>query len=198
MPSPVGHSLTGYLIYCGTAKVAPEKRWRTIALYLFAANAPDFDFIPGLLAGEPARYHHGPSHSLGFAILFGLALSLTMALFKLGAGKRTFIIFFALYFSHVLLDYLSTDTSIPYGVPIFWPFSNEHYIARFAFFPDIHRPVSSGIDFITGVLSVHNLWAAIIESLLLVPVILLLSIRRRWVISPTAMREAARQAKSPR
>jgi inner membrane protein len=198
MPSPVGHSLTGYLIYRATGRGAADERWWTFAVYLVAANAPDLDFIPGLLMGNPGRYHHGPSHSLGFAILFGLALSLTMAFFKLGSGKRNFIIFFALYFSHVLLDYLSTDTSFPYGVPLFWPLSNDFYIAPFAFLPDIKRPISSGLEFIIGVFSLRNFWAAIMESLLLVPLILLISVRRRWVISPTAIRKTARQEKFPR
>src|SRR5919109_37383 len=132
MPSPVGHSLTGYLIYRVAAKDA-EDRWWTFALYLAAANAPDLDFIPGLLMGNPGRYHHGPSHSVGFAILFGLALSLTMALFKRGDGMRNLTVFFSLYFSHVLLDYVGTDTSFPYGVPLLWPLSHEYYIAPFAF-----------------------------------------------------------------
>jgi inner membrane protein len=166
----------GYLIY-RAADDAGEKRWRTVALYLFAANAPDLDFIPGLLMGNPERYHHGPSHSLGFAILFGLALSLTTALFKLGDGRRNFSVFFSLYFSHVLLDYLSTDSSIPYGVPLFWPLSDEYYMAPFAFLPDIHRPVSSGMKFITGVLSLHNLWAATVEFLMLGFLILLFTVR---------------------
>jgi inner membrane protein len=190
MPSPVGHSLTGYLIYRATAKGDANERWWTFALYLVAANIPDLDFIPGLLVGEPGRYHHGVSHSLGFAILFGLALSLTLAAFKLGDGIQNFVIFFSLYFSHVLLDYLSTDTSFPYGVPLFWPLSKEYYIAPFAFLPDIHRPVSSGMKFITGLLSVHNLWAATVEALMLGFLILLFTVGSGRVINRSATREA--------
>jgi len=197
MPSPVGHSLTGYLIYRATAGTAAEETWRTLLLYLVAANIPDLDFIPGLLVGEPGRYHHGASHSLGFAILFGLALSLTLAAFKLGDRIQNFVIFFSLYFSHVLLDYLSTDTSFPYGVPLFWPLSNEYYIAPFAFLPDIHRPVSSGIKFITGVLSLHNLWAATVEALMLGFLILLFTVRTGRVINRSATREPASKKMFP-
>jgi inner membrane protein len=196
MPSPVGHSLTGYLIYRVAAKNADD-RWWTFALYLVAANAPDLDFIPGLLMGNPGRYHHGPSHSLGFAILFGLALSLTLALFKLGAGMRNFMIFFSLYLSHVILDYLSTDTSFPHGVALLWPLSNEYYIAPFAFLPDIHRPVSSGMKFITGVLSLHNLWAATVEALMLGFLILLFTVRRGRVINRSATRAASSKKMFP-
>jgi inner membrane protein len=198
MPSPVGHSLTGYLIYrVAAGKIAPNKRWQILALYLVAANAPDLDFIPGLLMGDPGRYHHGPSHSLGFAILFGLALSLTTGLVKLGDGIRNFTVFFSLYFSHVLLDYLSTDTSIPYGVQLFWPVSHEYYIAPFAFLPDIHRPVSSGMKFITGVLSLHNLWAATVEALLFGFLIFLFTVRNGRVINRSTTRDAASQNMFP-
>jgi hypothetical protein len=56
MPSPVGHSLMGYLIYSATEKSPARPGWGILALYLLAANAPDMDFIPGMLIGEPGRY----------------------------------------------------------------------------------------------------------------------------------------------
>src|ERR1044071_7547790 len=63
MPSPVGHSLAGLIAY----QIAPEidgmARGRVVALYLLAANAPDLDFLPGLIVGDPNRFHHGISHS---------------------------------------------------------------------------------------------------------------------------------------
>jgi hypothetical protein len=46
------HSLMGYLIYRAADHVG-EKRWRTVAVFLFAANIPDLDFIPGLFVGDP-------------------------------------------------------------------------------------------------------------------------------------------------
>jgi hypothetical protein len=75
MPSPVGHSLMGYVIY-GATGLTGDRNWTVSMLYLFAANAPDLDFLPGLVIGNLSKYHHGPSHSVGFAILFGIVASL--------------------------------------------------------------------------------------------------------------------------
>jgi inner membrane protein len=179
MPTPVGHSLMGYLIYSGTGAEPSYRRWSPLVLYLLGANAADLDFIPGMLVGEPGRYHHGPSHSLGFAILFGLAVSLAILFLRLGDVVRNSIISFSLYFSHVILDYFSTDTSLPYGVPLLWPLSAEYYIAPFAFLPDVQRAPSSGMEFIASVFSLHNLWAVTVESLMFIPLIFLMLVWNR-------------------
>jgi inner membrane protein len=169
----------GYFIYRATGETLGHTRWSTFALYCFGANAPDLDFIPGLLVGDPERYHHGPSHSIGFAIVFSLALGFLAAVFRLGDGMRKFIIFFSLYFSHVAVDCLSMDTSAPYGVPLLWPLSAEYYMAPFAFLPDIHRTAASTIvEFIASVFSLHNLWAATVESLMFLPLFILMVVRR--------------------
>ena len=97
----------GYIVYRATAGQVGVHQWQPLALYLFAANAPDLDFIPGFLIGDPNRYHHGVSHSIGFAVLFALAFSLVLVLVKRGSIGRNFGTFFALYCSHIGLDYLS-------------------------------------------------------------------------------------------
>jgi len=134
MPSPVGHSLAGYLIYQLIPGRAPRHQWSLVALYLIVANAPDLDFIPGLLVGNASRYHHGITHSLGFAALVGFAFSVLLYLRKRAAIRKNFAIFFCLYFSHVVLDYFSLDSSTPHGVPLFWPLSSTYYIAPFTLF----------------------------------------------------------------
>jgi membrane-bound metal-dependent hydrolase YbcI (DUF457 family) len=126
-----------------------------------------------------------------------LALSFASAAFKVDKGMQNFMIFFSLYFSHVLLDYFSMDTSVPFGVPLFWPMSDEYYMAAFAFLPDIHRPVSSGMKFITGVLSLHNLSAATVEALMLVLLILLFTVRSGGTINQPATRDAPSQKTFP-
>ena len=83
MPLPVGHSLAGYLIYLGAERDTSLYRWKLILLYVFAANLPDLDILPGFLMGLPNRYHHGISHSLGFAILAGMVV----ILYKLWRGE---------------------------------------------------------------------------------------------------------------
>jgi len=174
MPSPVGHSLMGYLIYRISVRSVAGQQWRSIPLYLLAANAADLDFLPGLLIGDPNRYHHGISHSIGFAMLFALVFSLFLFLLKKDvAWWRNFAILFCLYCSHIGLDYLAIDDRFPYGVAVFWPVSSEYYAAPVAFFRDIRRS-PSGIEFIPSLFSLYNLWAVTVEVLLLFPFILLI------------------------
>jgi len=171
MPSPIGHSLTGYIIYRATSdKYVTHQTWHTVLFYLLCANLPDLDFLPGFLVGEPNRFHHGISHSFGFSILFGLLVSLFLYGRKSEGFLRNFLIFFSLYFSHVFLDYLADDTSLPYGEPLWWPISSRYYISTISIFTDIHRASSSGL-FITSLINLHNLWAVTVEFLVFLPVV---------------------------
>lgn len=169
----------GYIICRATSKRVTIHQWTFIALCLFCANAPDLDFIPGLLIGNANHYHHGISHSLGFALIFAVAFSVLFILLKKKFFIKNFFIFFFLYFSHICLDYFSIDLSFPYGVPIFWPFSNKYYTPSFAFLPSIARGSSSWCRFIVGFFSLNNLWAASVEIFLLVPFLLLVLIIRK-------------------
>jgi inner membrane protein len=177
MPSPVGHSLAGLIIY----QIAPEiqglARRQVIALYLFAANAPDLDFVPGLIAGAPNRFHHGISHSMGLALLFAGLATLVLRRFDRQRLWRHFLVFFSLYLSHLILDYLSADYGAPYGVPLFWPASNTYYMSPLVLFSDIHRSTTT-TQFFPSLLSAHNLWSVSRECLVLVPILLLVLARR--------------------
>jgi len=179
MPSPVAHSLVGYCVYQLTAGATRCHHWSLLALYLAVANVPDLDFVPGLLVGHAGRYHHGLTHSIGFAALFGLGVSALLYFYKQAAIRRNFTIFFCLYFSHVILDYLSVDGSAPFGVPLFWPLSSRYYIASFALFPDIQRVSSSTSMFISSLFSLHNFWSVCVELFVLFPFVLLLWAWRR-------------------
>jgi membrane-bound metal-dependent hydrolase YbcI (DUF457 family) len=143
MPSPIAHSLIGYFIYRIASRPFREWRWFLIILYLFAAIIPDLGFIPGFIAGNVNLYYHGISHSIGFAVLFAFVFTTFFDLIKRSPIWRNFIIFFSLYFSHIILDYLSMDNTAPYREPFFWPLSSEYYIAPFAFSPDIQRDAST-------------------------------------------------------
>jgi inner membrane protein len=82
MPSPILHSVTGYVI--GRIPLAkrllPKQLAGAIpvaALYGIAiANLPDLDFIPQVLTG--LRFHRGPSHSLLAAVLVSALLAFVM------------------------------------------------------------------------------------------------------------------------
>src|SRR5579883_2594427 len=67
MALPVGHAAAGYLAY---EAVRPAGRHRAgwLATALLLANAPDLDYLPGLLVGHPDAWHRGVTHSLAAAL----------------------------------------------------------------------------------------------------------------------------------
>ena len=183
MPSPLGHSLVGYIVFRSTTDSAGLGRsW--FGLCILAANAPDLDFLPGLLLGEPNRYHHRITHSVGFAVLVALAFAFVVKFWKRVSFTKHFTLLFGLYSSHLALDYLSLDTSPPHGIPVFWPLSTQYFVAPHALFMDIHRD-SSTLSFFGSLFVLHNLWAICIELALCLPLIVLASVwkKRSNVIS---------------
>jgi len=172
MPSPVGHSIVGFAGYRISARLNEPFGWRKLAFYLLAANAPDLDFIPGLLIGEPDRFHHGASHSLAFAVLFALVFGLLLHITKIDSIRWSFPVLLGLYLSHLGLDCLSIDTAEPYGMPLFWPMSRTYYTAGIAILPDIRRSNSSN-EFFASLFSAHNLRSVCVELLLFLPPALL-------------------------
>src|SRR6266496_4632261 len=165
MPSPFGHSAVGLTAYLATSKQDQPFCWRRMAVYLLAANAPDLDFIPGLLAGEPDRFHHGASHSLCFAAIFALLIGLLLHMTKIESIQRGIPILFGLYLSHLGLDCLSIDTAEPYGMTLFWPVSHAYYKAAIGVLPDIRRCNSSNY-FFASLFSAHNLRSVCLELLI--------------------------------
>jgi inner membrane protein len=94
-----------------------------------------------------------------------------------------FVMAFSLYLSHVLLDYLVQDPSPPLGVPLFWPFSHEYYMAPFALYRPINYPASLAEPVISIVFSLHNLVTLLTEVLFLLPVLFFVSWYKRWTSS---------------
>lgn len=184
MPTPVGHSLAGlglYFLFNRNYNIFKSPLaslyqrgvggiWKGFLPYFIAALAADLDFVPGLLIGEANRYHHGITHSMGASVLAALFFSI---LFRIDNdfGKRTFI-FLSLFLSHIFLDYFSMDTSLPYGVPLFWPISERYYLSEIPVFIDIQRG-NIGLLF-----SLHNWMAAIREVVIVGPFAVILFIYR--------------------
>ena len=160
----------GYIIFRATMRSTTAHHRKLIILCVFAANAPDLDFLPGLFVGDLGRYHHGPSHSMIFAVLFGIFAG---ALFS--RRVYAFVLGFSLYLSHVLLDYLVQDPSPPLGVPLFWPFNHQYYMAPFALYRPFNYPTSLAEPVLSTVFSFHNFLTIMMEILLLLPLLLLVS-----------------------
>jgi inner membrane protein len=173
LPSPIGHSLFGLVIFYLFKRQI--MRWNFLLLFLviFISNLPDLDFLPGFFVGEPNRYHHGISHSLGFLmILTGLIYFCVNFWDK---TKSKIISGWFLLFSsfHVILDFFAVDTTLPFGEPMFWPIWNSYVISPFSIFIDIRR--SNDINqFFPSLFSLHNLKAVMIEIVFVICVWILL------------------------
>jgi len=116
---PFGHSLAGYIVSAYKSKTFRLNNVKILALYVFIANAPDLDFIPGILIGKPNWFHHGISHGLGAGLIFSFLLVLGLKCTRVKSQKNNFVLYFSLYCSHLFLDYMSIDGRPPVGIPLF-------------------------------------------------------------------------------
>ena len=180
MPSPLGHALgavaAGWLVggrvWNGYhATVFLPRPWpvtdalgqtrraydvdltsRGLATVLYAAIgvAPDLD----LFVGSHSTY----THSVGaVAIAF-------VAAWAVSKRPRVAAAIAAAWASHLLLDWLGSDTSAPIGIMALWPFTREHYQSSFYVFDAISRRYWLTEQFVWS-----NLRAALKEGLILGP-----------------------------
>jgi inner membrane protein len=178
LATPIGHALAGYSVYL-VSRSAFDARQRgkygLVSLSIFMGVAPDLDFLPGLLLGTPAVYHQGISHSLGAALFIGLAI----ATFSQLTGETFYRIFrlcFLSYISHLVIDFFGPDGRLPYGVPLLWPLTNEHFLSPVPLFLGMHHAGSSHgstVDWFKGIISLHNVWAILVEVLYMMPFVML-------------------------
>jgi len=177
MPLPIGHTLAGIAFSQTSPGLFFKNKWADALFFIFLANLPDADFLPGLILGFPNLYHHGIFHSLG------AALAVTAAIGWIFCRKNrhlwrfsTFV--FLIFYSHLLLDFFTKDFAAPYGLPLFWPFSKNYFIAAHPIFINVTRSTHS-VNFFSSLLSRHNLEAALLEIVLLSGLVLLAVIVRR-------------------
>ncbi len=173
MTSPVGHALGG-LIAASLKPDQPQTKpdWRLWLFVIFSANAPDLDFIPGIVIGSVGEYHHLASHSLVAVLIFAGLVYLVVQAIGLVDSPRWVLLGAVAYFSHLLLDLFTTDTALPYGMQLFWPFTDAFYIAPVSLFTDIqHGGVGDSlVGTLPKVFSLHNLMAVGLELALLLPI----------------------------
>ncbi|MBW1744928.1 MAG: metal-dependent hydrolase [Deltaproteobacteria bacterium] len=170
MPLPIAHSVAGLAGYFAFKKANPDSPPKQelflLGLCMLLANLPDLDFIPGFLCGEPGRFHHGPSHSLvvglvGALIFYRFVRSRLKGISK----KRIFGCCLVSLLSHPILDYLSADTSKPFGVPLFWPFDIGYYMSPVSLFRDVQRNQDTIGTFFASIINNNNAWGIAVESL---------------------------------
>lgn len=144
MALPTGHSALGVCLYLAFNKKDTSliKNWKEVLLFIFSANVPDMDYIPYFIfrTRESFLYHHWITHTLGFAILYGAVVAALYKRFrppKAGMFMERFMMFFALAYSHVLLDFLTHCDIPPVGVMLLYPFDSTYMIAPFTIFGHI-------------------------------------------------------------
>ncbi len=177
MPLPIGHALAGIAFQQARPGFFFKNRWGDALFFMFLANLPDLDFLPGLILGRPNLYHHGIFHSLGAA----LAVAAVGGWVFYRNKKYSWLTasgIFLLFSSHLLLDLLAWDFVAPYGVPLFWPFSGRYFISGTPFFLNVTRSASAG-DFFISILNQHNLAAALREVIIIGGLTLGLTLLRR-------------------
>ena len=148
MPSPIGHALGAAAAGWALDRQRPSAR-RT-ALLVAVGLAPDLD----LLIGTHSTY----THSLG-----AVGLATVIAWFVTRDARLTAAVA-AAWASHLLLDWLGSDSRDPIGIMALWPWSTEHYQSDLYVFDAISRRYWMPEHFIWG-----NLRAAFREVAILLP-----------------------------
>lgn len=139
MPSPIAHSVTGYVL----AQLQPPtssprrtqrlQRW-WVGLAIGLANVADLDFALKFLG---LAEHRGFTHSLTCAVL----VSGSLALWAIWTQRRAIaarVLGFSLlvYSSHLLLDFFTAGGR---GMPLLTPFSDRLLSSPQPLFPPVHH-----------------------------------------------------------
>lgn len=167
MASPLAHTLLGFTLFNlwpAGSRDFQIRPWPLYGLVMTAALAPDLDFIPGLLLGDPNRYHQTLSHSLGMALVVALGLGAILRLLKTGPSwVRWSSLLLLLICSHLLLDFITEDHRPPFGFPLFWPFSETPHTFPVPIFPASERNLNRP-DFWS-----QNAYVVLVEGCILLP-----------------------------
>jgi hypothetical protein len=127
--SPLAHAGIGLL---GWQVFDRKKTAASLALFLFAANWPDIDFVLAGIFGNGGIFRHQLYTHNVFFVLAGCAL--LSLLLPRGTGRWGLIL---TGLSHLPLDIIVIDTVAPIGIRPFWPVSDALY--NIALFPCLER-----------------------------------------------------------
>ena len=172
MCSPVGHVLASLIIGRRFAQVNPSGQSKLGKGYflfcMVSAVAADFDFFVGWALGDINGYHHLGSHSVFFAMGYGILIFIVVALLGLNAHEkyRWTVSGTLIYLSHSILDFYSQDDSEPRGLQLFWPISDQFYYAQNPVFPKFLHDTTGGDmwGMVVGLFNWHNLITVIFET----------------------------------
>jgi membrane-bound metal-dependent hydrolase YbcI (DUF457 family) len=184
MASPIGHALAGLAVAWGADLVPGTRAWRTapqsaswyeragngltLACAVLAA-APDLDLPFG-------RFHRTVTHSL-------VSVAAVAAIAGLAAARarwpvaRVVIMCAGAWATHLLVDWLSADRSVPRGIQLLWPFDGRWFISGCDLFIGSERRDLFGAPTMT-----RNLEAIAQEVAILLPIVIVL-----WLVRVKAL-----------
>jgi membrane-bound metal-dependent hydrolase YbcI (DUF457 family) len=148
----LAHATAGYLAYEALRPPGPH-RLDLLAGAVVLANAPDLDFVPGLLLGRPDAFHRGVTHTLGAAVLVTLA---TWAIARWRRAERPgwwAAFAAAAYGSHLLVDWVTVDAVPPVGIQMLWPLSASWLHAPFNLLGEVIIDRSGRAAFVRSLLT---------------------------------------------
>ena len=187
MSTPIGHTVIGLTLFKLMPLADTNSKLISFLLVAIAANAPDLDFIPGILVGDFNRYHQQYSHSLIF--VGGFAVLVFLLFFKQRDKRLQLgLVAGALYASHLLIDLITYDGAQPVGLPLLWPFSSQLFHSPYTLFGGILHG-QAGDNFINAlrdIMQLSNLKVVAIEIIVTLPCLLVATAvtnRRRHKIS---------------
>ena len=184
MPSPLGHVLGGIAagwLVSGVPRPASRTRtdvratrdaarWREAALFGALGALPDVDLLFGA--------HSAATHSIGAAVIVGAVVTLFGARGLLRSPPVpawiALLACSAAYGSHVLLDWMSTDSMAPIGIMALWPFDRGYYESDLHVFGAISRRYYQGWTFVR-----QNGLAVVRELAILIPTLIVVVVLRR-------------------
>ena len=174
MPSPIGHAIAGAAVaWAGDAIDRQRSSTRFVAACALLGALADIDLIL-------PRYHRSITHSVAaVAVVLIVAAVVTGRVSRLRAQRkaglarrralrrgewRVALICAGAYATHLLLDWLGSDTLRPFGLQVLWPFVDQFFVSGLNVFAETERrnPFS-------GATLVQNLWAAAREIAIVGP-----------------------------
>ncbi len=182
MPSPVAHGMAGMAIYAAAALPSLDASDRPIASAVWRdrrrvaglialAWACDVDYLFGLPWLQPNRFHQAGTHSILFVLAVAAAVHWA-ARSRWGEpwwGGIPFAVLLAALGSHLVMDIVTEDASLPRGIPPFWPWGIRVY-SPWHLFP---RPYKSSAQ---ELFSLHNVRVVMVEIAVMTPVLVLCAV----------------------
>jgi membrane-bound metal-dependent hydrolase YbcI (DUF457 family) len=172
LPSPIAHAAAGYALYkfLNGRKLLTNLRRSSplpwlLFIFIILSFLPDFDFLPGIVAGDYDAFHNSYSNSLlvgfGLALLIGLVGGVT----KRSRFLPWFLTTLLAYEIHVVMDFFGNER----GTMLLWPLTSERYQPPIRLFYGFHRS--------DGLWSISHLWTVITEMVFAVIVFTLVNFR---------------------